>query len=246
MRGVIKAKYRLLKLIKRVSKEVPSEKDVKEIDIKNPTCVVESEWKRLSQKPPIFKISKDIDFSDLAVYILQKETGHKLARLSTTIALAGSSAPAGPPPPPPPPTAGAGAPPPTAGPPPPPPPMGGPPPPPPPSTSVNLEGGPQKRQKMKPIHVKQVFVKPNQQTFWSTLPDLEAELNDLGKLFEDTSKSKSKASNPQDLQKSDSISGPLSVTEATDVLIMFKKFPKLVSHVFFGPCKLFCWPFLAS
>jgi len=82
---------------------------------------------------------------------------------------------------------------------------------------------------MKPIHVKKVHVKTNQETVWSKLPVFEAELGDLRKLFEETSSSKTsdpRASDSQDLQRSNSIAGPLSVTEATDVLIMFRKLPK--------------------
>ena len=79
---------------------------------------------------------------------------------------------------------------------------------------------------MKPIHVKQVHVKPNQKTVWSTLPEIEAELSDLRKLFEDTSSSKTSRLPTFDSQES--ISRPLSVTEAPDVLIMFRQFPKYV------------------
>ena len=82
---------------------------------------------------------------------------------------------------------------------------------------------------MKPIHVNQVHVKPNQETVWSTLPVIEAELSDLQKLFEDTSSSKAsklEASDSQEVMRSESISGPLSVTESTDILIMFRQFPK--------------------
>ena len=79
---------------------------------------------------------------------------------------------------------------------------------------------------MKPIHVKQVHVKPNQKTVWSTLPGIEAELGDLQKLFEDTSSSKTSRLPTFDSQES--ISRPLSVAEAADVLIMFRQFPKYV------------------
>ena len=59
LRGVIKAKNRFLKLIDRAPEKIePSEKDVKEIE--TPICVVESEWTRLSMRPPKFKISRDI------------------------------------------------------------------------------------------------------------------------------------------------------------------------------------------
>ena len=217
LRGVIKAKNRFLKLIDRAPEKIePTGKDVKEIE--TPICVVESEWKRLSMRPPKFKISKDIDFSDLAKYIMQRETDPKLARLS----LATNSAHVAPPP----------GPPPMATPPPPPPPSA-------PSTSSSIAAGPQRGRKMKPIHVRKVHVKTNQETVWSTLPDFEAEFGDLRKLFEDTSSSKAsdpRASDPQDLQLATSIMGPLSVTEATDVLIMFRKLPK---YVLIYVCKCF-------
>ena len=211
LRGVIKAKNRFLKLIDRAPEKIePSEKDVKEIE--TPICVVESEWKKLSMRPPKFKISRDIDFSDLAKYIVQREAGPKLARLSLEgETLATNSAHGAPPPPPPP--------------------MATPPPPSAPSTSPNLVGGPQRGRKIKPIHVKKVHVKTNQETVWSTLPVFKAEFGDLRKLFEDTSSSNApdpRASDHQDLQRSTSIMGPLSVTEATDILIMFRKLPKYV------------------
>ena len=202
LRGVIKAKNRFFKLINKAPRKIETlEQEVNEVEIETPICVVESEWQRLSMRPPIFKMSHDIDFSDLAVYIVKTNTVQELAKLFTEDeATTEDSAPGGPPPPPS-----------TA-------------PPPPPTAPSMSSGGPKRGRKMKPIHVKQVHVKPNQKTVWSTLPDIEAELSDLRKLFEDTSSSKTSRLPTFDSQES--ISRPLSVTEAADVLIMFRQFPK--------------------
>ena len=188
--SVMKAKNRFLKLIDKPPQKIgDSEKEVKEICV----SVVESEWQRLSQRPPIFKISNDIDFSDLAGYII------KTRRFTGGEATTERSAP-GRPPPPPPSIA----------------------PPPPPTTPLRSPGGPKRGLKVKPIHVNRAHVKPNQETVWSTLPVIETELlSDLRKLFEDTSSS-------QEISRIQSISGPLSVAEASDVLIMFRQFPKYV------------------
>ena len=213
LRGVMRAKSRFLQLIKKTpTKEADKVTiDDEQIGVKtpvSPVSVVESEWQRLARKPPIFKITNDIDFSDLAKYIIEKKTGQRLSRLSVAIDSAVSN----------------------NAPPPPPPPMTSAPPPPPPSMAPNIkgEGGSPVGRKIKPIHVKQVYVKPNQETIWSGLPVIKADLSDLQKLFEDTSNSKGSdfvASGSQTLDRSDR-SGPLSVTESTDVLIMFRKLPK--------------------
>ena len=225
LRGVMRAKSRFLQLIKKTpTKEADKVTiDDEQIGVKtpvSPVSVVESEWQRLARKPPIFKITNDIDFSDLAKYIIEKKTGQRLSRLSVAIDSAVSNNAAPPPPPM------------TSAPPPPPPPLTSAPPPPPPSMAPNIkgEGGSPVARKIRPIHVKQVYVKPNQETIWSGLPVIKADLSDLQKLFEVTSNSKgsdSVTSDSQSLARSFSVSaGPLSVTESTDVLIMFRKLPK--------------------
>ena len=201
LRGVIKAKNCFLKFINRLPAKIiiTSDKRENEIDIKAETSLVDSEWKRLSEKPPIFKMFKDIDFSDLAVYIIKENTVNV-----ENVNISAPLGPSHPPPPPPPPPAA-------------------------PSTaSPRLAGDPQSGRKIKPIHVKQVHVKHNQETIWTTLPVLEADLRDLQKLFEETSSSNSGASDFQKLMRLDSISRPLSTTEALDVQIMFRMFPKYV------------------
>ena len=208
LRGVIKAKNRFLKSINKAPQKIEdSEKGV--IEIETPICLseVDIEWQRLSQRPPIFKMSNDIDFSDLAVYIIK--TNLPNSQITKVLTENSEPGPSPPPPPPPPSTA-----------------IHGPPPPPPTAPSMSPGGAQQRGPKMKPIHVNQVHVKPNQDTVWSTLPAIEADLSDLRKLFEDTSSSKSAASDSREVMRSESVSGPLSVTESTDILIMFRQFPK--------------------
>ena len=79
---------------------------------------------------------------------------------------------------------------------------------------------------MKPIFVRNVFVKPNTLNIWAKLPETGHNMEDLRYLFEDKSASTNRSPKEERKRMDTAPAGPLSAGESTDISIMFKGFPK--------------------
>ena len=201
--------------------------------------VVEQEWTRLCQEPPILTILPDIDFSDLQKYLEEAEKKKteaekkKMTSMNNIISQGVISNSIGGAPPPPPP-GGPPPPPPPGGPPPPPPPGGPlPPPPPPPGKGGGPppppglpSAGPQKK-KIKPVRINQAFIKPNSDSLWSNLAKDDLCMDDVLEQFEVKEVKKERKTTKPDLSPSPiEQPGPLTGKEIMDLGIMFKGLPR--------------------
>ena len=121
--------------------------------------IVEKEWEEMLNTPHSLVIG-GTDFSKLKSILDEAEEARKNQEGLGSVGRSGG--PSGPPPPPP----GPGA----------------PPPPPPGQTGPKHLEAPKK--KMKPIHVAKIFIKPGSETLWSSLPQLDLDMENISENWE--------------------------------------------------------------